>query len=170
MKNMRNSRAVSGINPIERLEHDHVPLNRLLDELRSRLAEAQAPRREVAEVYADFLDALGELREGLLLHFAQEDEGLFPLLLRDLPALSADIEAVQRSHDALCGMAARLTYAAQRGPEPFAEQLPQLAALLQRFEVEYTHHAQTERALLQSADRSLSPAQKEELSRALEGL
>lgn len=155
--------------PIRRLEHDHVPLRQLTSELRGHLTEALAAP-EPAALHRPFADVLGELREELLTHFANEEEGLFPVLLRALPALGERVDELQRSHDSLCGLAARLTHLVQPGPRSFAEHLPQLDALVQRLEAEYERHSRSEHAVLRQADTELSPAQKEELSRALEGL
>ena len=155
--------------PIRRLEHDHVPLRQLTDELRARLDEALAAPVPAA-LQRPFADVLGELREELLTHFANEEEGLFPVLLGALPTLAPRVDELQRSHDSLCGLAARLTHLAQPGAHAFAEHLSQVEALVHRLESEYERHSDAERAVLREADRALSPTQKEDLARALEGL
>jgi hypothetical protein len=164
------SALVSSADPIHKLEHDHVPLGQMILSLQESLESAARGAQSPHEIYTSFSDALAEVREELLEHFAQEEEGLFPLLLRELPDLNAEVDAVQAAHDGVCGAVARLSYLVQRGPACFVEQFAQVRSLFERFETAYALHAREERALLRRADERLDAGQRQELAGLLEGL
>lgn len=160
---------VAGVNgdPIRDLEHDHRPIGRLLAALREALREAapQAVEASRALAHGAAIDALAGLREEVLGHFAREEEGLFPLLLRELPALHGEVEAVRAQHDAVCTALEALGQAVLPGADRSAA-----TASLAVFEQLYGAHAESELGLLARADERLDEAQRERLARALEGL
>jgi hypothetical protein len=133
------------------------------------VATLQETPTGAAELHHELLEALSGLRDGLLDHFATEEEALFPMVLANLPGFRAEVEGLQGAHDGLCGAIARMTYLAQRGPDSLAEVLPQLASLFSRFDIAYTSHAQEECALLRRVGLALSPPLRKELSLAIGG-
>lgn len=143
--------------PVRELAHDHVDLNRRVLELETYLTEDQ--------VLLPFLPALQELREHLFLHFAREEEGLFPLVAEWIPELSDQVLAMVSAHDAVCGALARMIHVAQAGVDAAA-----LRALLSRFQAAYGDHARTEVELLQRLDASLSKAQRTQLAELVRSL
>lgn len=152
-------RAVEAADPVLEFQHDHEDLNQLV--------------RDIGElVRSDHLDAtlpglaaqLVELREHLFLHFAREEEGLFPYVTTALPDLGDELATMITAHDAVCGAVARMIHVAQSGdPAP-------LPVLFDRFELSYTLHARAERTLLQGLGERLSPGQRAELILLLRGL
>jgi hypothetical protein len=160
---------VANDDPILGLEHDHVSLSELVAELRGRVAALQGAPGRAGELHGELLEALSGLRDGLLDHFATEEEALFPMVLANLPGFAGEVTALQGAHDGLCGAIARMTYLAQRGPDSLVEVLPQLASLFSRFDIAYTSHAQEECALLRRVSVALSPPLREELSLAIGG-
>lgn len=155
--------------PVLGLEHDHVSLSELVAELRGRVASLLAAPGRSGELHGELLEALSGLRDGLLDHFANEEEALFPMVLTHLPGFRVEVERLQGAHDGLCGAIARMTYLAQRGAESLPEVMPQLASLFSRFDTAYTAHAQEECALLRRVGQALSPPLRQELSLALGG-
>jgi hypothetical protein len=146
---------------LSELEHDHVPLSRMVSELRSTLAGGAGSLAKNAKPFADTVRAL---RDELIEHFGKEEEGLFPFMERALPQLQADLTALATAHDGLCGAAVRMAALADRGPQALEAQFTQLAALFFRFDTAYAEHAQREVALLRRAQGLLSADDKRKLA------
>ncbi|MCU0685787.1 MAG: hemerythrin domain-containing protein [Polyangiaceae bacterium] len=141
------------VNPIERLEHDHVPLGELVGALRSLLNTVAREERSPADVYGEVSETVAQLRDDLLEHFGREEEGFFPFLLEALPDAEGRLAELSSAHDTLCGSLTRLTYLASRGAGAFIEQFRQVEALFERFESLYVEHARDERATRASGPR-----------------
>ncbi len=158
------------LNPIERLDHDHVPLGELVGSLRSSIDAVARGARGAGDVYVEVNEAVAQLRDDLLEHFGREEEGFFPFLLEALPDVSERLLGLSAAHDALCGSIARLTHLASRGPGAFIEQFRQVEALFERFESAYIDHARDERAFLREVDGRLDEGQRAALLEAARGL
>lgn len=155
---------------IRRLEHDHVPLSRLVDHLRDVLAAVARGDTSAGDAYGTLADGVHQVHSELLDHFAREEEGLFPFLSRELPPVAGDVARLAAEHDTICGGAARLAHLVGKGPESLAEQLPTLTAQFARFDAAYVQHAREERALLRRLDTELTGAQREAVATLLRGL
>lgn len=140
------------------LEHDHDELSR---DVRELTAIFSAPERS-ATPPAHLAVALAELRDELVMHFVREEEGLFPLLVRDAPELSGLVDEVVAIHDEICAAASHLVYLASSGA-PIDSMIP----VFRRFEAAYVRHVQAERLLFECAARSLTPDQRAELAHAV---
>lgn len=147
------------VDPVLEFQHDHEDLNVLVREIGALL---RAP--EIVSALPMLAAQLVELREHLFLHFAREEEGLFPYVANALPDLSDDISSMISAHDTACGAIARMVHVAQSGDAA------RLTGLFDRFELAYTLHARAERALLQSLGQRLSGGQRAELILLLRGL
>jgi iron-sulfur cluster repair protein YtfE (RIC family) len=143
--------------PVRELAHDHVDLNRRVLELETFLSNDR--------MLAPFLPALKELREHLFLHFAREEEGLFPLVAEWIPELSDQVLAMVSAHDAVCGALARMIHVASTETD-----LAALHGLLARFLAAYGDHAKTEVELFQRLDGSLDTAQRAQLAELVRSL
>lgn len=143
--------------PVRELAHDHVDLNRRVLELAAYLSGERA--------LPALLPALKELREHLFLHFAREEEGLFPLVAEWMPELSDQVPAMVSAHDAVCGALARMIHVASTGDDAAG-----LATLLGRFQAAYGDHSRSEAELLQRLDASLDAAQRAQLAALVRGL
>jgi hypothetical protein len=166
--------------PVHELTHDHGDLNRRVRELGSLLdggAVARPNRDRIATILRD-------LREQLFLHFAREEEGLFPFVADRLPDLGERVGAMAIAHDAICGSLARMVHIATTG-EPMggvgaedeaAElaappgELALLGALFERFEAAYADHARREAELLGLLDDRLDGAQRAQLAELVRDL
>ena len=90
---------------VEDLAHDHADLNR-----RVRALGAALPALDAAAM-APFAAQLVELREILFLHFAREEEGLFPFVSETVPDLANRVDAMASQHDTICGASVDQIYA-----------------------------------------------------------
>ena len=140
--------------PVHDLAHDHADLNRRVLELGAAFPKAQA-----------FLPELEELREHMFLHFAREEEGLFPLASDWIPELGEQVLAMVSAHDAICGALARMIHMASTEADAAA-----FEGLLARFQTAYADHAKNERDLLQRLDTGLDAAQRAQLAELVRGL
>ena len=131
---------MSSADPVRDLAHDHADLNRRVLELSDLHADPAA--------HPPLLPALVELREHMFLHFAREEEGLFPLVSEWIPEISDQVLAMVSAHDAVCGALARMIHAARSGTDAAS-----LDGLLGRFQAAYAEPAQ--RAQLAELVRSL---------------
>ncbi len=150
---------VDAVDPVLEFQHDHEDLNLLVRDI-GALVRSDALASELPSLAAQLV----ELREHLFLHFAREEEGLFPYVAGALPDLADDIAAMVNAHDTTCGAIARMVHVAQSGDAA------RLVGLFDRFELAYTVHARAERALLQGLGARLSPGQRAELILLLRGL
>jgi Hemerythrin HHE cation binding domain len=132
--------------PIADLAHDHADLNRRVLEL-GAIFDGRSTR--------DLADALHELREQLFLHFAREEEGLFPFVADVAPELGEQCNAMAGAHDAICGVVARMFDIAAGNPDLVA-----LRPFYDRFASSYAAHAQVESALLARLDGRLDEDQR----------
>jgi DUF438 domain-containing protein len=147
--------------PVATLVHDHAAINRILLELSGEM-EAQ---RRGEEVNPDLADELHALRDLLFLHFAQEEEGLFPFVAEALPALADQVQSMAAAHDGICGGLSRLIHML----ETDADRATTLG-VFDRFENAYAEHAQQEAQLLAAVDKGVSAAQRAQLAELVRGL
>lgn len=145
--------------PVHDLAHDHADLNRRVLEIGERI-------RGLEQDGATALAApLTELRELLFLHFAREEEGLFPFITDNVRPLAEQVHGMAVAHDTICGALARMCHLAASGGEPST-----IASLFERFEHAYATHARTEAALLAKLDGILDARQRAKLAALVDGL
>lgn len=143
--------------PVHELAHDHADLNRRVLDLGALIEREQRAIELIAPVR--------ELRELLFLHFAREEEALFPFVIELVPQLRDQIEAMATAHDAICGALARMLHLASTDTD-----LPAIAAVFVRFEAAYASHAKAEAALLVSLDDHLTADQVKQLAQLVDGI
>ena len=154
--------------PVADLTHSHAALNALATEIGTALRGAGGLSSPGDK--EELFERLAVLREELLLHFAKEEEGLFPFMRAHVPARTDAVDRMERAHDAICGGIVRLSHLASHEPETFGERLPAALALYERFETAYTEHAREETAILAELDRTLDERQRRELAELVQGL
>jgi hemerythrin len=145
------------IDPISQLTHDHGELNRRVIALGVQLQK----QPDVDSLIAP----LRELREQLFLHFAREEEGLFPFVGEHVTEVADQIHAMEIAHDTICGALARMVHLAQTGSS-----LAMISQLFDRFEHAYAAHARTEGELLALLATKLDGEQRMRLATLVEGL
>jgi iron-sulfur cluster repair protein YtfE (RIC family) len=144
---------VSPNDPIGELAHDHADLNRQVLELGAIIVGPIAPIEHA------LVERLTELREQLFLHFAREEEGLFPFVAEHIPELADQVNTMAMTHDTICGVVARMCYMATVSAEPSA-----LRPFFERFEQAYASHAKVEAELLRGLEGRLDGAQRAQLA------
>ncbi|HEU4730248.1 MAG TPA: hemerythrin domain-containing protein, partial [Kofleriaceae bacterium] len=91
--------------PVEELVHDHADINRRVLALGTAIRALDRNRGNGMALA--LVNRLSELRELLFLHFAREEEGLFPFVAEAVPELAEQVQAMAVAHDAICGGLAR---------------------------------------------------------------
>ncbi len=154
---------------LSELQHSHDHLGALAFELRRTV---QATRSDPAgfQAWGMLVEQLQGLRDELLLHFAREEEGLFPFVRASVPAKADAVIRMERAHDAICGTVVRLAHLVVRPPVDAASVLPSLHALHERFEKAYAEHAREETELLADLAPRLDDRQRAELLELVRGL
>lgn len=146
--------------PVERLEHDHLHLSRLVDGLRE---STQATLRgetdplDLREELTEFLRAAGdELYE----HFDREESALFPFMVEAVPELEATVGRLEAAHDRMCGILGRLERAVTEDDDAFTRDLDTVISLFARFDANFVQHAREERDLLRTLGERLDADQR----------
>lgn len=149
--------------PIDDLTHDHAAINRRVFAVGSAL---RALERDGGDGLARALvKQLGELRELLFLHFAREEEGLFPFVAEVVPELEEPVQAMAVAHDAICGALVRVYHLAESSAA-----ISSITSVFNRFETAYAAHSETEAAFLHTLASRLAPAQRDQLASLVHGL
>lgn len=154
---------ISMNDPVQDLVHDHADINRRVLALGSTI---RALDRDDGDGMAlALVSRLGELREQLFLHFAREEEGLFPFVSEAVPDLADQVHAMALAHDAICGGLARMCHLAAANAE-----IATIAAVFTRFEIAYASHAEVEARLLDRLSGRLDHEQNARLADLVRGL
>ena len=151
--------------PIERLELSHGHLSELVLRVGRLLRDsAGRPLAPTADQRTQIFVLLETLRDELLQHFADEEEALFPFVRGAVPSRSAAVDALETSHDAICGSVVRLAHLAGHGAA--WQPLP----LYERFERAYAEHSRDEANLLEDLAATLDDKSRKELTEHLRGI
>lgn len=154
--------------PLRQLEHDHTDITRLVLALRQHVDDAA--RENGTADHRALRDCLTQLRDQLILHFAREEEGLFPFIRERAPRMSDRVAALEAAHDTVCGGVVRMAaLAAGHGPIP-RDRFDHLRAIFTRFEPAYATHSQSEQSLLRELGEQLDAPRRAELAELLRGL
>ncbi|HEU4727107.1 MAG TPA: hemerythrin domain-containing protein [Kofleriaceae bacterium] len=149
--------------PIQDLAHDHADINRRILALGTAV---RALDRDGGDGMAlALVNRLGELRELLFLHFAREEEGLFPFVSETVPDLAEQIHQMALAHDAICGGLARMYHLAMANAE-----IATIISVFTRFETAYASHAEVEASILATLSGRLDREQCERLAVLVRGL
>jgi hypothetical protein len=153
------------MDPIGQLTHTHEHLTQLALTVARLMNEVTGagttPSRPA------LIASLDALRDGLLQHFALEEEGLFPFLREHVPSRAATIERLESGHDALCGAIVRLAYLAR---DRSSDHGSSLEGLHVRFSTGYSEHSRAESLLFADLGQTLDSAKTRELAALLDGL
>lgn len=152
--------------PIGELTHDHGHLSALVVAVATLLARVEAGE-DPCSLHEELRDAAEGLHDALLVHFAREEEALFPFIEKELGTVAESAEALRRDHDAVCASARDLVRAVVRTAQDGFIVVIEAAT---RFQELYASHAQAELALLKSTDENLDDAKRAKLRDLLETL
>lgn len=142
---------------IAELTHDHSQLSALVIAVGSVLQHGQSAPSALHDVVDELGGSAELLREGLLSHFAREEEALFPFVDSQLPALKDRISGLIADHDAVIRAAAELARAATRmGTNANVERgFAECVSSFEGFERIYAEHAKMEHTFLADVDAAL---------------
>jgi iron-sulfur cluster repair protein YtfE (RIC family) len=151
--------------PVRQFEHSHAALTALASEIRD-VVHTRAPSEAIL---AQLGPQLTRLRDELLVHFAKEEEGLFPFVRAHVPTKESIVDRLGSAHDAICGAIVRLAHLVAQHDKRGAAH----AMLLEhygRFESAYAAHSREESELFEELGRALNTQQRAELAEILRGL
>jgi iron-sulfur cluster repair protein YtfE (RIC family) len=144
------------------VDHDHGHLSRRIATISAEFTALRASGAPSGPIADDVVQALVALSEELFEHFAREEEGLFPLIIKHAPDLAPTVAALVEGHDRICGAASRLLALRDRAPTPGTIELA--ASLFQRFEEVYAEHTGREMEVLASLGPRLDAAARAEIA------
>jgi hypothetical protein len=157
------------LDPVQKLEHDHHHLTRLVDDLRGGIQEVLRGDRQAAEL-REPLDSFMELaQEELFAHFEYEEVTLFPFLIEKMPDCRASVAELELAHDRMCGVVSRMSHMLGQGDEALTQNFDAFVVMFARFDANFVKHARDEWELLQLASSGLSEADRRTLAAAMEG-
>lgn len=152
----------------EQLQHDHLHLNRLVEDLRASLQACLRDEGDAEELFGTVEEFLAAASDELFEHFDAEESGLFPFVVERLPKTSGLIRSLENGHDKICGTLTRLErFVAHGDPARFAGEFDSFVALFARFDANYAKHAKEEEAMLKLVGERLDPDARDELARLL---
>jgi hypothetical protein len=155
--------------PLDDLAHDHGEVSALVFEVLHALEHKVSPPPPPVE-QGWLRPRLVGLREALLLHFAREEEGLFPFVALHFPEAAGRVAAMEVAHDEICGSITRMAYLAEQGPEAFPRHLQTITVSFMRFLDGYVGHSRIESALIEELAGRLDADQRAALAELLRGL
>jgi iron-sulfur cluster repair protein YtfE (RIC family) len=158
-----------GNDPIEQLTHDHGHLGSLVQAAAVTLARMERAEEMSEEAIDELVHAVESLRDALLLHFAREEEGLFPFVDAHVPALRPQVAGLLADHDAVLARTSELIKAAGQAVGTGVGYALCVSSY-DRFVEIYAAHAQAEQALLRAVDDALDTAARTALRALLEAI
>jgi hypothetical protein len=155
---------------VQRLEHDHQHLNRIVESLRNSLQESLRGERDVNEVAEELEEFLRLVNEELFAHFEREESVLFPWVIEHFPDTRDAIASMESAHDRICGAASRLDYLSGQGRAAVAQSFDTAVALFARFDANFIKHATEEHEFIRALDQRLTAEQREQVAQMLDEL
>lgn len=156
--------------PVRQFEHSHASLTKLALEIRALVRPGPGDKPSGAPTRKRLVGRLSLLRDELLQHFANEEEGLFPFVRLNVPAKSDTVNRLAAAHDTICGAIVRLVHFVENDPKALTRGRAALLSHYERFEHAYAEHSQKEAALFGKLSKALNAGQRAELSEILRGL
>ena len=149
--------------PLDDLAHDHADINRRVFAVGAAIRALDC--EDGNGLALALVSRLDELRELMFLHFAREEEGVFPFVAEAVPELAVQVHAMAIAHDAICGGLARLCHLAAANADPTA-----LRPLFGRFGTAYASHAELEAQFLRTLAAQLGAEDRTRLAELVRGL
>jgi iron-sulfur cluster repair protein YtfE (RIC family) len=161
----RPSSRRSMADPVRILEHTHGNLRKLAPEI-GRLLRIDPKASQIAETRRTLIRRLEQLRDDLLGHFANEEEGLFPFIRANVPAKIEAVGRLEAAHDTICGAIVRVAHLVARDRAATRD----ASIIYERFEAAYAAHSRDEAALFEELEDTLTKDQRRGLADFLRGL
>ena len=155
--------------PIEQFTHDHGHLGSLVQTVASTLARTERAAEMSEAVIDELVHSVELLRDSLLAHFAREEEGLFPFIEANVPALASRVSQLLADHDAVIQRATELIRTVSAAEQAQVGHASCVTAY-DRFVEVYAGHHQAEQSLLVAVDAALDESHRKELRGLLEAI
>jgi iron-sulfur cluster repair protein YtfE (RIC family) len=149
--------------PVRQLEHTHGHLSKLVLDIGALVRSLEAGPARAS--WSELTGVVALLQREILVHFADEEEALFPFVRASVADERAVVDRLEAAHDAVCELLAQMARIAadERQKEP-------MLVTYERFGAAYAQHSADESALIDRLSRALSDAQKDELALRLRGV
>lgn len=145
---------------IDQLEHDHILVEKIVDDLREAIQSALRGECEIVELRDNFSEFVSVADEELFEHFDREEQVVFPFLIENVPGAEDSIRRLENAHDRMCGAMSRMQRLLDEdGDERFAENFDTMVALFTRFDANFVRHSREELALFRTLGQQLAPDQ-----------
>jgi len=143
--------------PLRELAHDHRDLNELLVAVNEALSRVDKKASRLVDELHEIRDGIEAFRDALLEHFAREQEGLFPFVVRRLPSFEERARGLVVEHDRVAEHLTELARRIGRIEETGAEDaMRDWRVSLGRLEELYAAHARSELAFLEEVAGALA--------------
>lgn len=153
---------------IGQLEHDHLVIERMVEELREDIQSALRGECDPVELLDNFVEFLSAADEELFEHFDREEQVVFPFLLENVPDAAESIRRLEYAHDRMCGAVSRMQRMVSEGDQQtFLENFDGLVALFARFDANFGRHSREEIALFHTLGQQLTSSQLATLQQML---
>jgi iron-sulfur cluster repair protein YtfE (RIC family) len=143
------------------LDH-HAEINRAILDVASLIPQVDPDSKAFPPL--QLRSTLTRVRDLVFIHFAREEEGLFPFLEDAAPDLRPSVEEMLAAHDTICGALARMVHVST------TDSVARMPVLFERFQTAYAQHARNEEILLSAVDRRLDAVQRDRLRALLDGI
>ena len=158
---MAGTRIERASDALRNFAHHHGELNRSVAALAARIGASRAS----GTTSGGLARPLEELRESLFLHFAHEEEGLFPFVAELRADLARTVNEMILAHDEICGALARVC-ALVSVDRPISSIVP----IFERFERAYVVHAARENLLLVTLEKKIGAGERRRLAEVVAAL
>lgn len=145
---------------IGQLEHDHLVVERMVDDLREGIQSALRGECDPLDLFDSFVEFLSAADEELFEHFDREEQVVFPFLLENVPESAESIRRLEYAHDRMCGAMGRMQRIVDAGGDQnFLENFEAMIALFTRFDANFGRHSREEIALFHTLGQQLTNSQ-----------
>jgi hemerythrin-like domain-containing protein len=141
------------IDPLQELAHDHRELNELLIAIHGALSRVSQRESTLDDELHEIRDGVEAFRDALLVHFAREQEALFPFVVAHLPAVRDQADAIIVEHESVANS---LTELVKEMSSLDTDKLASWLPLLSRSEQLYSAHSQSELKFLEEVSKALA--------------
>lgn len=155
-------------NVLDQLEHDHLIVERVVDDLREGIQAALRGEVDALDLRDSFREFLSLADEELYEHFDREEQVVFPFLLANVPDAAESIRRLEYAHDRMCGAMSRMArIVTDLDDGDFLENFDGLVALFARFDANFGRHSREEIALFHTLGEQLDAEELATLKKLL---
>lgn len=154
-------------NIVTQLEHEHEHVEKIIDDMRTAIAEVLRDERAPVDLRNTFDEFSAIADDELYEHFDREEQVLFPFLLKNFPDAKDTIRRLENGHDRMCGALSRMQRLLSQDEAAIENDFDTIAMLFARFDTNFMQHVEDERELLSAMSKRLEPAELKTLAQML---